>query len=102
LTQRTDCQTAFMGYNTVSNALLPNGKVDIFHAFFTHKSALDNDLLDLLRPLLCYGVRTESFARVLIEWHSKRYFKEFLADEYKYGVEKAKDRNFKDDIFVFQ
>jgi hypothetical protein len=31
--------------------------------------------------------------------HNKQYVKEFLADEYEYGVEKAKDRNFKDDMF---
>jgi hypothetical protein len=60
-------------------------------------------LLDLLfvRPLLCYMEYDHHHLHelVILELHSKQYFEEFLADEYEYGIEKAKYRNFKDDIF---
>ncbi|KAL1495589.1 hypothetical protein AB1Y20_016950 [Prymnesium parvum] len=42
---------------------------------------LDRLLLDLMRPLFNSGVRPETFARLLVELHSKTFFKAWLRDE---------------------
>jgi len=44
-------QYTFMGYDLRSRSLLPHGYGDDFPAFFTHRSAVDKDVIDLMRPL---------------------------------------------------
>jgi hypothetical protein len=56
-----------------------------------HKAAVDNDVFDLIRPLVNKGIRPESISKLLLELHSKKCHRDFLADEYE--ISKAKQIN---------
>ena len=59
-------QYTFMGYDLRSRSLLPHGYGDDFPAFFAHRSAVDKDVIDLMRPLfdkMLLFVYKNTFAR---------------------------------------
>ena len=60
---------------------LPYGHGDLFPAFFTHRSGVDKDIIDLMRPLFNKGVRPEAFSTILLELQSKEYTMSHLARE---------------------
>jgi hypothetical protein len=48
---KKDVQYTYMRWNN-SVALLPNGWGVDFPAFLSHKSAIDNDIIDMMRPTI--------------------------------------------------
>lgn len=72
----------FMGYNSASRTLLPHGLGMFFPAFFTYRGAVDNSVIDLMRPLFDKGVRPESFSSTMLELHSKKYVDDYLMREF--------------------
>jgi hypothetical protein len=62
--------------------LLQNLLLD-FPAFLTRKGAVDLIIVDLMWPLVSYGVRPGQFAAIVGELQKKRYHKRFLRHEHK-------------------
>lgn len=71
----------FMGWNSQSLPLFPDGRGDEFPAFLTWKAGVDKELIDLMRPLFDAGVRLERFSKLLLELHSKRHTRRHLYHE---------------------
>ena len=62
-------QQTFMGYNRASNLLLPNGYGLKFPAYLMHKTAIDNDVLDILRPLVSRDVQGDHIDLCTMCWY---------------------------------
>ena len=65
-----DAPYTFMGYDRAVLTQLPHGRGDEFPAFFMHRSGVDKRIISLMRPLFNYGVRPDSFAKMLLELHT--------------------------------
>ena len=78
----------FMGYNTRSRELLPDGLGERFPAFLTHRGGVDMSVLDLMRPLFATGVRPDQIAQLLLELATKKYHREYLQREHKIARER--------------
>jgi hypothetical protein len=75
-------QSPFMGYHPNSRCRLPFGLGEYFPAFFTHRSAVDMSVIDMMRPFFNKGVRPESFAETMLELHSKKHTDDHLRREF--------------------
>ncbi|KAL1500096.1 hypothetical protein AB1Y20_012770 [Prymnesium parvum] len=73
----------FSGTDSDFIAKLPFSRGLSFEGVVPPKSnmGMDRLLLDLMRPLLNSGIRPETFARLLMELHSKNFFRSWLRDE---------------------
>jgi hypothetical protein len=76
-------QYTFMGYDLQSRQLLPHGYGSKFPAFFTYKAAVDNEIIDLMRPLFNKGVKPEAMSSVLLELHAKEYYCQYEKREHQ-------------------
>jgi hypothetical protein len=88
-----------MGYNPTSNAMLPYGHGGNFPAYFTYRAAIDNIVLNIFRPLVCDGLIMGTFSKMLLEIHSKWYFKCFAEDKNDFSSEKKGNPAFPSEIF---
>jgi len=73
----------FMGYNEKTLQLLPDGLGDKFPAYLTHKAGVDMSLIDLMRPLLQFGVKAKQFRDLLQELARKKHSRDWLERENK-------------------
>jgi len=48
-----------------------------FPAYLMYKAAVDNDVIDLIRPLVNKGIRPESISKLLLELDSEKYHRDF-------------------------
>ena len=78
----TEPPYTFMGYDLRSRQLLAHGYGNDFPAFLTHRSGVDLRIIDLLRPLSDKGVRHHAVSEILLEWHSKAYFRAYEKREH--------------------
>jgi hypothetical protein len=62
----------YMAWNPKTPILLPYRYVDDFPVFFTWRAWLDTYLLDQMREYFDTGMRQESFARSVLEFHTKK------------------------------
>jgi hypothetical protein len=62
---------------------LPRNLLLDFPAFLTRKGAVDLIFVDLMRPLVSYGIRPGQFAAIVGELQKKRYHGQFLQHEHK-------------------
>ena len=96
-----DKSCTFMGHNEKSLPLLPCGYGTHFPACLTHGSDVDDDLIDLMRPLVDSGCRIESTHNLTKELHFKNYSKLMIQREH--GAMKRKNEFLvnKNDVQVF-
>ena len=78
----TEPPYTFMGYDLRSRQLLPHGYGNDFPAFLTYRSGVDLRIIDLLRPLSDKGVRHHAVSEILLEFHSKAYFRAYEKREH--------------------
>ena len=72
----------FMGWDKISLSLLPHGYGDLFPAMLTHRGGVDNHVAsDVARAAFDKGMRPETLSDMLLEFHSKKYFKEYIRRE---------------------
>jgi hypothetical protein len=73
----------FMGYDAISRAHMSRGRGDLFPAFLTHKAGVDKKIVDTMRPNSVAGVRSETYAKMLLEFHTKQHIREALQHEHE-------------------
>jgi hypothetical protein len=73
----------FIGWDSDSMARMAYGRGERFPAILTYKSAVDKDVLNLLRAVMNRGVRPETFSDILKELHSIKYFGEMIDREWR-------------------
>ena len=81
-TRRQFPSYTFMAHDVRSRQLLPHGYGNDFPAFFTHRSGVDLRILDLVRPLCDKGVRPDAISDILLELHTKAYFRAYEKREH--------------------
>jgi hypothetical protein len=81
----------FMGWDSDSLAHMAYGRGERFPAILSRKSAVDKDVLNLLRAVMNRGVRPETFSDILKELHSIKYFGEMIDREYRLASGEAKN-----------
>ena len=72
----------FMGYNSRSRELLPDGLGEHFPAFLTHRGAVDMCIIDLMRALSECGLRPDQLASIILELTSKQYWRDWKQREH--------------------
>lgn len=72
---KVEAHQTFMGWNPGSVTFLPYGLGSFFPAIITHRAGLDMEIVDMMRPLFDKGVRPEAMSSLLLEMHSKTYFR---------------------------
>ena len=70
-----------------------------FPAFLTHRSGLDRDLVDLMRPLVVAGVRFERISRTVLEMQTKAHIRALVRreEEVKFRREQGSTSTFAGD-----
>ncbi len=81
----------FMGWDSDSLAHMAYGRGERFPAVLSRQSAVDKDVLNLLRAVMNRGVRPETFSDILKELHSIKYFGEMIDRECRLASGEAKD-----------
>jgi hypothetical protein len=71
-----------MGYNLMPRCRLPFGLGLSFPAFFTHRSAVDMSVIDVMRAFFDKGIQPESFAESMLELHSKKHMDDYVKWEF--------------------
>ena len=79
--QDQECGRTFMSYDPQAVRSLPLDISCMFPAYLTEKGALDTQLVDMLRPLFDSGMRAETFARMILELHSKEFTRRAIRRE---------------------
>ena len=85
---KKEMQYTHMGWNNKAVALLPNGWVMEFPAFLSHKAAVDNDIIDMMRSIMNKSYRCEARSDLLLELHAKHHHK--WAIRYNYDLSIAR------------
>lgn len=80
----------FMGWDPESLPLTAFGAGDQFPAFLTWRAGLDKSLIDMMRPAFDKGMRPEAFSEMVLELHTKNFFRCWLQYEREYMMEKKK------------
>ena len=86
---KKELQYTHVGWNNTSVALMPNGWGLEFPAFLTHRAGLDNDIIDMMRPMMNKSYRSESISDLLLELHAKTHHR--WAVKYNYDLLRAKN-----------
>ena len=73
----------FMGYDAISRTYMPRARGDLFPAFLTHKAGVDKKIVDTMRPNSVAGVRSETYAKMLLEFHTKLHMQRALQYEHE-------------------
>jgi hypothetical protein len=76
-------QYTFMGYDARSTCRLPYGWGNEVPCFFTHKSAVDHEIIDDIRPMFDKGVRPEGYSDILLEQHTKEHMRQLEKREHE-------------------
>ena len=75
-------QYTFMGWDSISMSMLPFGYGSHYPAFHSHRSGVDNSILNLMRPLFNKGLRPDALSHILLELHTKEYTDKFIEREF--------------------
>ena len=81
-----------MGWDPVSLSHMAFGCGDEFPAELSHKAALDKSLHDMMRADFSNGVKANTFAKKILEYHSKHYHRCYLRYERQIMIEKHRAR----------
>jgi hypothetical protein len=73
----------FMGYDAISLTYMARGRGDHFPAFLTHKAGVDKKIVDTMRPNSVAGVRSGTYAKMLLEFHTKNHIRAALQHEHE-------------------
>jgi hypothetical protein len=72
---------SWYAYDPECLPLYPHGHGDEFPAFLTHRSGVDNLIIDMMRPLYDKGIRPHNMSDLLLEMHSKKYHQRYIRRE---------------------
>jgi len=72
----------FMAHDARSLQLLPHGYGNDFPAVLTWRAGVDKSIVDLLRPLSDKGVRHAAISDILLELHTKAYWRTYEKREH--------------------
>ena len=76
----------FMAHDARSLQLLPHGYGNDFPAVLTWRAGVDKRIVDLLRPLSDKGVRHAAISEILLELHTKAYWRTYEKREHLLAV----------------
>lgn len=82
LQSKKNLQYTFMGWDERSLPFTAFGKGSDFPEILTKKSGIDKSLMKLLRASMNRGMMAQTFANVMKEMHSLKYYEEFVSREY--------------------
>ena len=78
-----ETQYTFTPTNAVTKKLAPYGRGMEMKAVLTKDSGLDEEVLDLMRPLFNAGVRPATFSKILMELHTKEHTRMHIKSEHE-------------------
>ena len=98
-TKRTRIPYTFMAWDRRVLPLYPDGRGEEFPAFFTKRAGVDKSLIDWMVPLFDRGVKGNALADILLQFHSKEYFKRYIRYERDEGSKRRLNPSYTYDMF---
>ena len=88
-----------MGWDRRILPLFADGVGDEFPAFLTKRAGVDLSIIDWMMPLFDKGVKAKALEEMLLEFHSKQFFKRHIWYEHDMSAKRRLNPNFNYPMF---
>ena len=97
--KRSKIPYTFMGWDRRILPLFADGVGDEFPAFLTKRAGVDLSIIDWMMPLFDKGVKAKALEEMLLEFHSKQFFKRHIRYEHDMSAKRRLNPNFNYPMF---